>query len=172
MVIAFETVLDSALRQVSLHASRSQARKLHFHDQGGLLRIPCSCAKTREPCPYSQSSHREEAIEKSTLKLIDFGLAREFAPDQAVRERETERERNLREREKLLAALCMVFQEMVEGNADRHTVSAPVDSRLGKKMGARRRQRPTHLAAPIGQLTSPPYGDYRCNGSLGIHGCC
>ena len=25
----------------------------------------------------------EEAIEKSVLKLIDFGLAREFAPDQA-----------------------------------------------------------------------------------------
>ena len=25
----------------------------------------------------------QEAIEKSTLKLIDFGLAREFAPDQA-----------------------------------------------------------------------------------------
>ena len=27
--------------------------------------------------------HSQEAIEKSVLKLIDFGLAREFAPDQA-----------------------------------------------------------------------------------------
>lgn len=26
---------------------------------------------------------QQEAIEKSVLKLIDFGLAREFAPDQA-----------------------------------------------------------------------------------------
>ena len=44
------------------------------------------------------------------------------------RERETARERE-REREKLLAAICMVFQEMVEGNASRSTVNVPEDFR-------------------------------------------
>ena len=43
---------------------------------------------------------------------------------------------NLRQREKLLAAICMVFQESVEGNANRSTVNAPEDFRdWGRRWG-------------------------------------
>ena len=43
---------------------------------------------------------------------------------------------NLREREKLLAALCMVVQEMVEGNPDRQTVGSLDDFRdWGRRWG-------------------------------------
>ena len=43
---------------------------------------------------------------------------------------------NLRQREKLLAAVCMVIQETVEGNADRATVNCPEDFRnWGRRWG-------------------------------------
>ena len=43
---------------------------------------------------------------------------------------------NLRQREKLLAAVCMVIQETVEGTADRTTVNCPDDFRnWGRRRG-------------------------------------
>ena len=34
---------------------------------------------------------------------------------------------NLKQREELLAAVCLTFQEMVEGNSERSTVARPQD---------------------------------------------
>ena len=76
---------------------------------------------------------------------------------------------NLKQRQKLLATVCLTFQETVEGNSHRSAVGKPENFvHWGKRWGTNRTEdrSAAHYAKSLGQPATPPYGDNGCDGSM------
>ena len=75
----------------------------------------------------------------------------------------------LKQREKLLTAICMTFQETVEGNSNRSTVGRPQDFVAEGDGGGLTNGCPSAAHESMGQYSTPPYGDYSGHGALASH---